>query len=176
MIQGPWKAAAEELEAAFTSLYVVELCTHRHEPLFGEIVDDEMVFNEVGLIVEEEWSRAPVYHVGVEIGAIAIEPEHVRGIITVVDYRSMLRQVGKDARRVRHNRAAEREMIAGAVAQFKGTITRRLRQSGAVPAKRPVWEDGYEQELIRDPRELARVLAEYFPGVVEEIIGEMSDE
>jgi hypothetical protein len=37
--------------------YFVTICTHNREPLFGQVVDGEMVLKESGRTVWEEWFR-----------------------------------------------------------------------------------------------------------------------
>lgn len=38
--------------------YSVTLCTLNRECLFGEIVNDEMILNEAGLLAQSEWLRS----------------------------------------------------------------------------------------------------------------------
>lgn len=38
-------------------LYFITVCTHNRVPLFGEIVDDQIQFNESGIVADEEWRK-----------------------------------------------------------------------------------------------------------------------
>ena len=53
--------------------------------LFGNILDGEMVLNRNGQIVRDAWSDLTNHYRHVELGAFVIMPNHVHGIIVLVD-------------------------------------------------------------------------------------------
>ncbi len=67
--------------------YFVTICTHNREPLFGQVVDGEIVLNEYGQIVWEEWFRTATVRPNVELfeDEFVVMPNHVHGIIWIVD-------------------------------------------------------------------------------------------
>ena len=65
--------------------YFVTTCTHNREPLFGRVVDGEMVLNALGEIVWACWREIPIHFPHVELDAFVVMPNHVHGIIWIVD-------------------------------------------------------------------------------------------
>jgi len=63
----------------------VTIVTRGRECLFGEIADETMRLNEYGRVVQKWWDDIPMHFRGVETGVFVIMPNHVHGIIVVVD-------------------------------------------------------------------------------------------
>jgi len=57
--------------------------TQGRKQLFGHIVEEEMVLNGVGKMVEEVWIAIPKHFPNVELGAFVIMPNHIHGIISI---------------------------------------------------------------------------------------------
>ena len=66
--------------------YVTIVAWHR-ECLFGEVLNKEMTLSRYGEIVQKWWEEIPVHFTNVEIGAFIVMPNHVHGIIFIVDRR-----------------------------------------------------------------------------------------
>lgn len=67
--------------------YFVTVVTWHRESLFGEIVNGEMRLNKYGEIVQKWWNDIPVHFPSVETGAFVIMPNHVHGIILIMERR-----------------------------------------------------------------------------------------
>jgi len=65
--------------------YFVTIVTHNHECLFGDVVDGEMRLNPLGNIVGTCWHDLPNHYPHVQLDAFVIMPNHVHGIIVLVD-------------------------------------------------------------------------------------------
>ena len=63
--------------------YFVTICTHAKSPLFGEIIDGEMVLNDLGKIVEQCMSEILIHYPDVELDKWVIMPNHVHMIIVI---------------------------------------------------------------------------------------------
>lgn len=63
--------------------YFITICTQEKECLFGKIVDGEMVLNEYGAIVKNEWMKLLNRYFNIELDIFQIMPNHIHGIITV---------------------------------------------------------------------------------------------
>ncbi len=67
--------------------YYVTIVTLQREFLFGQIVNKEMILSPYGEIVQKWWEEIPVHFLNVETGAFVIIPNHVHGIIYILDER-----------------------------------------------------------------------------------------
>lgn len=65
--------------------YFVTIVTWQREMLFGEIVNGEVKLNRYGNIVRDAWFDLKNHYRHLELGAFVIMPNHVHGIIILVD-------------------------------------------------------------------------------------------
>ncbi len=63
--------------------YFVTICMKGKECLFGEINGGIMILNDSGRMVEMVWNELPLRHLGVEIDAFVVMPNHFHGIIVL---------------------------------------------------------------------------------------------
>jgi putative transposase len=65
--------------------YFVTICTKDREKRFGEIVGGEMRENKLAAVVRSCWNELPDHYVNVQLDAFVIMPNHVHGIIMILD-------------------------------------------------------------------------------------------
>ena len=65
--------------------YYVTIVTYHRDCLFGEVVNEKMILNDFGKIVNECWSAIPEHFPSVELGAYVVMPNHVHGILMILD-------------------------------------------------------------------------------------------
>lgn len=65
--------------------YYVTIYTFDREPLLGKIVDDDIRLSTSGEIVKACWNHLPEHYPLVQLDAFVIMPNHVRGIILLLD-------------------------------------------------------------------------------------------
>ena len=73
----------KEFDYAQPGGYFVTIVTYQRDLLFGEIVDEEMALNDFGKIADECWRAIPEHFPNVELGAYAVMPNHVHGIVVI---------------------------------------------------------------------------------------------
>ncbi|MEK7442621.1 MAG: transposase, partial [Chloroflexota bacterium] len=73
--------------------YFVTMCAWHREMIFGEVVEGEMRLSEAGQMVCDVWEGLPTHYAHVELDAFVVMPNHVHGIIVLVDD-----EVGADVR------------------------------------------------------------------------------
>ena len=59
------------------------ICTQDKVCLFGHVINSEMVLNEMGNIVQDEWLRTEAIWSNVKCGAFVIMPNHFHGIVVI---------------------------------------------------------------------------------------------
>jgi len=63
--------------------YFVTICTYNRECFFGEIVEEEMVLNRCGEIVNEQWLWLDEQYPYVRLDEYCIMPNHFHGILII---------------------------------------------------------------------------------------------
>jgi REP element-mobilizing transposase RayT len=69
-------------------LYFVTICIQNRKCLFGEIINDAMILNECGQIVQMVWDELPQHYANIQLDKFVIMPNHVHGII-LIDHASV---------------------------------------------------------------------------------------
>ena len=75
---------AEELSSQ-AGVYFVTMCTKNREYLFGNVVNDEMVLNEYGNIVENVWYNLGKHYQNIKLDKFVVMPNHTHGVIVLID-------------------------------------------------------------------------------------------
>ena len=133
---------------AATATYFITLVTVARLCLFGEVVDEKSVLNDLGLIVEAEWRRAAGIRPEVALDTFTVMPNHMH---------ALLRVKGPSPSRTAANGLSRRPRTLGAlVAGFKSVTSSRV--SRLIELQPPsVWQRGYHERVVRDDAELQRI-------------------
>jgi REP element-mobilizing transposase RayT len=76
-------ARAQWWDYGWDGSYFITICTRQHRHLFGEIIDDQMIFSDLGKIADECWREISDHSTHVELGAHVVMPNHVHGILNL---------------------------------------------------------------------------------------------
>jgi putative transposase len=71
-----------------SKLYFLTFNTHKRKRIFGYVKDGQMIYSQAGLIAIACWKEIPMHHPYVILHAFIIMPDHVHGIIEIVDNRT----------------------------------------------------------------------------------------
>jgi putative transposase len=140
----------KEYDYSQAGAYFVTIVTWQWEYLFGEIGNGEMILNEIGEIVREEWERTAAVRHNVELGEYVIMPNHVHGILVFV---GATRRV---APTTTTSQTLQPRSLGAIMAQFKSIVTKRINGLQNVSG-RPVWQRNYYEHIIRNEREMDRI-------------------
>ncbi len=116
--------------------YFVTIVTKDREPLFGEIIDDEMRLNEIGKIVEFTWNDLIHHNPDIGLDEFVIMPNHIHGIIHIFN------PIGAGL-----EPAPKRTPLSEIVRQFKTFSAKRINQNRGTPGL-PVWQRNYYEHII----------------------------
>lgn len=85
--------------------YYVTICTKERQEYFGNIINNKMVLNVYGEIVEYHWLEIPKHFPNIELNEFIIMPNHVHGIIIIQNSNQSVINfsVGNDPRVVPNN-------------------------------------------------------------------------
>ena len=135
--------------------YFVTICTHRRVLLFGQVVDGEMMLNEWGKIVWEEWFKTAQVRPYVELfdDEFVVMPNHIHGIIWIVEMSPTVGATRRVAPTGGHPRGPAPDSLGAIIGQFKSIVTKRINALRGTPGVR-VWQRNYFEHIIRNQRAL----------------------
>jgi putative transposase len=156
--------------------YFVTICTHDRECLFGEIVNNEMILNEYGKIVYEEWFLSTKIRNEIELyeNEFVVMPNHIHGIVWVnTNVMDVTHNVGATGRSPlqKHNRSniqnghlanydnphgPKNKSLSSFIAGYKSSVTKRINQIRQTQGI-PVWQRNYYEHIIRNEIELNKI-------------------
>jgi REP element-mobilizing transposase RayT len=67
-----------------TGLYFITICIHDRSPLFGKIIDGEMLLNAAGYMVANQWLQLPYRFSSIVLHEYIVMPNHFHGVIESV--------------------------------------------------------------------------------------------
>lgn len=147
--------------------YYVTIVTWQREFLFGEIVNSEMMLSPYGEIVQKWWEEIPVHFLNVETGAFVIMPNHVHGIIYILDGRGTV-PVPKDdgENTITKNNKMSGVILGGEtpplrmptlgqiIAYFKYQSTKEMNKVENTGTVTKFWQRNYYEHIIRNETDL----------------------
>jgi hypothetical protein len=74
-----------DYDYAQVGAYFVTVCMHQKEYMFGEVVGGDVRLNEAGCEVLSVWDALPQRFPTIELDAFVVMPNHVHGIIMLID-------------------------------------------------------------------------------------------
>ena len=132
--------------------YFVTIVTQDREMLFGEIANRQMKLNNAGRIVHAAWEWLVTQYHYVELGAWVIMPNHLHGIIVIVDdCRGGSRTAPTEPTIMK-----KRKSIGRIIGAFKTVSTKRINQMRNTPGAK-LWQRNYYEHISRDENDLNRI-------------------
>jgi REP element-mobilizing transposase RayT len=162
--------------------YFVTINTQHGICLFGEVVDGEMVLSQFGEMVHEEWARTVELRPYVRLDGFIVMPNHVHGIIWIVDDDSgdtaghpiVGATRASPLPEIHHPpgpeptthpsplpetnppRGPKPGSLGAIVGSFKSAVTKRINELRRTPGA-SVWQRYYFEHIIRNEQSLERI-------------------
>jgi REP element-mobilizing transposase RayT len=140
--------------------YYVTIVAWQRDCLFGEVMEGEMRLTKFGLVAKQQWEKLPRRFPNIELGAFVIMPNHMHGIIVIINGRGTAGN-RNDHDRELSRRAPTREQFQKPV---KGSVPTIIRSYKSAVAYRinlmrgtediPVWQRNYYEHIIRNEQDL----------------------
>ena len=149
----------KEYDYSTEGAYFVTVVAKDRECLFGEIVDSEMVLNDVGMVVRNEFQRTEKLRDNVIIDSLIVMPNHVHTII-YIDRRgvSLERPKNDDIDRATHRIAPTlRPNTSGSIiGQIKSITTKKINKIHNNPGNK-IWQRNFYDHIIHDDDDLNQI-------------------
>jgi REP element-mobilizing transposase RayT len=165
--------------------YFITTVTRDRACLFGQVIDGEMRLNDAGEIARQCWLDIPNHFSNAQLDEFVIMPNHVHGVIVLVESSDMTYNVGarhavplpndavplpNDAMPLPNDAVPlPRDLSKGEkfgnpisgsiptiVRSYKSAVTKRINECHGTPGA-PVWQRGYYEHIIRNHESLNRI-------------------
>lgn len=143
--------------------YFITICTAQRECLFGEVVDGEMRLNALGEIARQCWLAIPDHFPQVALDEFVVMPNHVHGIIWIVESPDDVGAKNVGAKNFSPLRTPDQsndqprgtsKTIGSIVRGFKIGVTKWARQHRDIHT---IWQRNYYEHIVRNENELNRI-------------------
>lgn len=139
--------------------YFITIVTYGREHRFGEIVDGQMVLNEIGKIVYDEFFKSFEIREELFPGEFVLMPNHLHAIV-ILDKNGCELDVKTPTQLYR-----EPQSISSFVAGFKSAAINKIddwmdennRSMKKFNKTNPLWQANYHDHIIRNEQEYIRI-------------------
>ncbi|GAB5534921.1 MAG: transposase [Rubricoccaceae bacterium] len=152
-------------------LYFVTIVTADRQLVFGEIHDHAMALSEIGELARACWEAIPEHHVGVELDAFVVMPNHVHGLIALTG--ASPHDAPPDSTRrdgiypvpdtmygvpTPTSDGHKGVSLSTVVGTYKAAVTRARNRQFTTPGA-PLWQPRFHDRIVRlrNPDELANI-------------------
>jgi putative transposase len=125
--------------------YFVTICTQGKACILGKVVNGEMRVNKYGNIVDKYWHMIPDHFSNTEIDQFVIMPNHIHGIIVLIN-----------KRRGEVTAPLRKHTLGQIVAYFKYQTVKSINQTHKTPGNQ-VWQRNYYEHVIRNADDLNEI-------------------
>lgn len=115
--------------------YFVTILTYGRECILGKIFDGQMILFDAGRIVEKAWCELPKRYAGIQLDTFVVMPDHVHGLITLVDKSWNISEI---------------------VRGFKSVSARKINLTRNATGQ-PVWQRSFYEHIVRNEAELQKI-------------------
>ena len=147
--------------------YFVTICTQNRECLFGNIVNNKMILNQNGLLINDNWKQL-INKFPIELDEFVIMPNHVHGIIiirqtNIVGVSFMKPETKMIISKSNHHMGLlnikkglinQTPTLGLIIRYFKSKCTYRIHKYGF---NNDIWQRNYYEHVIRNEFDLNRI-------------------
>ena len=135
--------------------YFVTICTQDKEYLFGRIENGEMILNDYGKIVNNEWMKTAIMRTNVKLDQYVIMPNHIHGII-IINNRIGTAVGDTTAEKAEQFGKPTSNTIPTIVRGYKSSVTKQINSMRNLQGT-PVWQRNYYEHIIREEKDLQKI-------------------
>ena len=132
--------------------YFITICINGQTCLLGEIVNEKMVLNPAGMMVQQVWDDIPIYYPGIAVDEFVTMPNHIHGIIVIES--GGRPQEDQNCKKLPH-------ALPDVVHCFKSMTTKKyingVKENNWPRFNGNFWQRNYYEHVIRNDLELNEV-------------------
>ena len=147
--------------------YFVTICTKDRKCLFGVVKNGEMILNEIGKIVDDEWYKTPEIRKNISLDVFVVMPNHLHGII-VIEFNNVCQKTSVGAYcntplqlMNRYIPRSPTQTIGSIIRGFKSASTTKIKKyfTEKLNQKPPeiIWQRNYYEHVIRNEKSLSAI-------------------
>lgn len=129
-----------------SNYYYVTICTDKRKEWFGKIENNQMLLNDYGQIVQQQWQWLAKQYSYTELGEYVIMPNHIHGILIIDN--SM--RTGHDLSLQYH----KIKSLSSLIGTFKTTSSKLIHQNGLSDF---AWQRSFYDHIIRNESSLCEI-------------------
>ena len=134
---------------ASAAAYFVTIQAQGFAESFGEVVGGAIRLTEIGQIVVQKWRWLAVQYSYVELDEFCVMPDHLHGIVVIVDGGATTDASGTETQ-------VARKSLGSLIGAFKTVSTKEANRISATPRQR-MWQRGFYDHIIGDHHDLDRI-------------------
>ena len=145
-------------------LYFITMCVQNRECLFGEIDNDEMILNDAGKMVENEWLKLPNRFQNIQLHEYVVMPNHFHAILEIVGATLVVAQnetVAQNNIGQPQGIAPTGKTVGNMIGAFQSIVTveyiRGVKQNNYKPFDGKLWQRNYWEHIIRNENDYQRI-------------------
>ncbi len=146
-------ARAQWWNYANQGAYFITICTAGNKYLFGDIVNNEMLLSDIGIIVYQEWEKSFQIRSELFCDSFVIMPNHIHGIVRISksepDNTSALQRKISISSRKHGVAYRSPRSISSFAAGFKSSATKKINEYRNTPGQ-AVWQTRFHDHIIRN--------------------------
>jgi putative transposase len=141
----------KEYDYSQAGAYYVTIDVQNRECLFGEIVNYEMILNEAGEMVSEQWNALLERFPSIELDVYQVMPNHSHGIIVIIENVDPQNIVVQN----------KKPTLGDIIGAFKSITTHEyilgVDNKHWPQFYKRLWQRNYYEHVVRDEKDLNRI-------------------
>ena len=147
-----------DYDYSHSGLYFITICTKDKTPMFGKIVDNEIILNQNGQIVQDCWLKTEQIRPNIILGEFIVMPNHFHAIFAISDF--LCQNVLNIPANTSINNSGVSNTPLQSPSQTVGAIVRGFKSSVTKHIGFSVWQRNYHEHIIRNENSL-QTISEY---------------
>lgn len=140
-------------------LYFITICCQDRICRFGHVENEEMILNDAGQMVENEWLKLPERFNNIELHKFVVMPNHFHAILEIVG--ATLVVAPDDTGQPQGIAPTKPKTVGDMVGAFQSIVTvkyiRGVKTLGWQPFNGKLWQRNYYEHIIRNEKSYQRI-------------------